>query len=402
MGTLSARDTDAVQNLVFKLDDDSGGQLSLAAANASCQSAQSAGTTCTTDLLVSGAINYEDASSLDIIVRVTDNNGLFRTERITLAVIDVNDPPTNVTLDGGTSASVAENSQDVQIAVLQTEDEDKGQRFSYVLTRNPGSNFELRGDKLFASPRANLNYESSTSYQISVRSTDNGSPPLFVEKALLINVQDVNEKPTDITLSRSTVAENQPQGTVIGQLTVSDPDSKQSHVCSLTESAGGAIGLSQNQLIVGSAGVNYEKSRSLTAKVSCRDPGGLTVQKAFVVIVRDVNERPTDIALSNTVVKENQKAGTLVGKLTVSDPDNAISQVQSFSFSLSSTDPNQPFQLQSGNLVTTRKLDFETNAQWTLQIEARDNGSRPLSRTQTFTIQVTDANDAPSGLLVSI
>ena len=97
-----ATDTDAAQNLTFKLDDDAGGKFSLQS-NSSCQSISPTGTLCTTELLVSGDINNEDTSSLDIIVRVTDNKGLFRTEMFNVTVIDVNDPPTNVTLDGSPS-----------------------------------------------------------------------------------------------------------------------------------------------------------------------------------------------------------------------------------------------------------------------------------------------------------
>ena len=89
VGTLTATDTDAVQNLTFKLDDDAVGKFSLQP-NTSCQNLASTGTRCTTDLVVSGAINYEDASSLDIIVRVTDDKGLFHTEMFNVTVIDVN------------------------------------------------------------------------------------------------------------------------------------------------------------------------------------------------------------------------------------------------------------------------------------------------------------------------
>ena len=400
VGILSATDSDAVQNLTFRLDDDAAGKFSLQP-NSSCQSLSPIGTRCTTGLLVSGAINYEDESSLNVIVRVTDNKGLFRTELFNVTVIDVNDPPTNITLDGSASASIPENSKGVQIDSLITEDEDQGQSFTYTLTSNPGGNFEIRGDKLFASTSANLDYESSKRHQITVNSTDNGNPPLSVQISLVINLQDVNEKPTKITLSNRSVQENKPTGTVIGQLTVSDPDRQQSHVCSLTDSANGKTALSKNQLTVGSTGINYEDAKSFNVKVLCRDPGGLTVENTFVIVVQDVNEAPTSIALTNDKIQENQKYGSVVAQINVTDPDNVKAQVQSFSFSISSSDPNQPFEIQNNKLVTKRVLDFENTAQWVVRVTAKDNGNPPLSRTQTFTIQVIDANDAPSGIVVS-
>ena len=397
VGILSATDSDAVQKLTFKLDDDAGGKFILQA-NTSCQSLNSTGTRCTTGLLVSGAINYEDASSLNVIVRVTDDKGLFRTELFNVTVIDMNDPPTNVTLDGSAFASIPENSKDVQIDSLITDDEDQGQKFTYVLTNNPGVNFEIRGDKLFASKSANLDYESTARYQITVNSTDNGNPPKSVQISLVINLLDVNEKPTKITLSNRSVKENKPTGTVIGQLTVSDPDRQQSHVCSLTDSANGKTALSNNQLTVGSAGVNYEDASSFSVKVLCRDPGGLTVENTFVIVVQDVNEAPTSIVLTNDKVQENQKSGAVVAQIKVTDPDNAKQQVQSFSFSISSSDSNQPFQIQNDTIVTKRALNFENTAQWVVRVTAKDDGRPPLTRTETFTVQVVDVNDAPSGI----
>ena len=400
VGTLTATDTDAVQNLTFKLDDGAAAKFSLQP-NTSCQNLASSRTRCTTDLVVSGAINYEDASNLDIIVRVTDDKGLFHTKLFNVTVIDVNDPPTNVTLAGSAPASIPESSKNVQIDTLLTEDEDQGQNYSYILISNPGGNFEIRGDKLFASKNAHLDFESTSSYQITVKSTDNGNPPKSVQISLVINLQDVNEKPTNITLSNRSIQENKPSGTVIGQLTVSDPDRKQSHVCSLTDSANGKAGISNNQLTVGSVGVNYEEASSFSVKVLCRDTGGLTMEQTFVILVQDINEKPTSIVLSNDKVQENMKSGTVVAQLNVTDPDNLKTQVQTFSLSISSSDPNQPFQIQNNVLVTKRVLDFENSAQWTVSITAKDDGKPQLSRTQSFTIQVIDVNDAPNGMTVS-
>lgn len=399
VGTLMAIDTDAVQNLTFNLDDDAGRKFSLQS-NSSCQSISPNGTRCTTELLVSGDINFEDTSSLDVIVRVTDYKGLFRTHLFNVTVIDVNDPPTNVTLDGSVSALIPENSKGVQVDSLITEDEDQSQNFTYVFIRNPGGNFEIKGDKLFTSKSAQLNYESSTSHQITVNSTDDGNPPLSVQVSLVINLQDVNEKPTKINLSNRIVQENKPTGTLIGQLTVSDPDRQQSHVCSLTDSANGKVALSNNQLTVGSAGVNYEDASSLSIKVLCRDPGGLAVEDTFVILVQDVNESPTSISLSNDKVQENQKGGTVVAQITVTDPDNKKNQVQSFTLSISSSDPNLPFQIQNNSLITKRPLDYENSAQWLVRMTAKDDGIPSLSRPQAFTIQVIDVNDAPNGMVV--
>ena len=47
---------------------------------------------------------------------------------------------------------------------------------------------------------------------ISIRCEDSGRPVQSIEKWFVINVQDVNERPTSISLSNSFVAENTPPG----------------------------------------------------------------------------------------------------------------------------------------------------------------------------------------------
>ena len=68
-----------------------------------------------------------------------------------------------------------------------------------------------------------LNYETLSYYHVTLRCHDSGSPPLFLDKTVRVNVLDVNEQPTGITLSNSEVSEN--VGVVtIGTLNTADPD----------------------------------------------------------------------------------------------------------------------------------------------------------------------------------
>ena len=58
---------------------------------------------------------------------------------------------------------------------------------------------------MFTSSRANLNFEVRNEYNVTVRSTDDGSPPLFLDESFLITVHDVNEPPSHILVSNLTV-----------------------------------------------------------------------------------------------------------------------------------------------------------------------------------------------------
>ena len=48
---------------------------------------------CQTQLLVSGALNFESVKTHDIIVRVTDQDNRFSVQKFTIKIVDVNDLP---------------------------------------------------------------------------------------------------------------------------------------------------------------------------------------------------------------------------------------------------------------------------------------------------------------------
>ena len=130
-----AHDEDAVESLTFSLDADSNGAF-VVDSSASCSNTSVSGsspqTVCRTLLKVSGMINYEKAVNRSIIVRVTDTKGLHHSQLFTVTVVDQNDKPTDITLNGLFTAFVNENENNKLIGTLETQDEDNGQRHRYV------------------------------------------------------------------------------------------------------------------------------------------------------------------------------------------------------------------------------------------------------------------------------
>jgi len=194
-------------------------------------------------------------------------------------------------------------------------------------------------------------------------------------------VRDVNEKPTDIILSSGSVQENSPNGTLVGRISVTDPDNKgpkgswQNHSCVVLNPASTPFKVngSSNVLVV-DGDLNYEKTKSYNVNLRCRDDGkpALSVDKTVRVNVIDVNEKPYDITLSDTEVAENAGIVT-VGVLDTADPDNEQTVVQTFSYSILGPFGSVPFVVDNGALNTTRSLDYEANATWRLTIKSTDN-----------------------------
>gem|GEM_PF-241924 len=117
------------------------------------------------------------------------------------------------------------------------------------------------------------------------------------------NEGGVNEAPTDITLSSTSVAENLPAGTAVGTLTSADPNSGNTFTYSLVSGAGsdnnGSLTISGNTLQT-AVSFDYETQNSYSVRIRSTDQGGLSVEKVFSLSVTNANEPPVILGTSRT------------------------------------------------------------------------------------------------------
>jgi len=180
----------------------------------------------------------------------------------------VNKAPTDITLS---ATSIAENSAiGTAVGTLSAADVDAGDTFTYSLVTGTGSgdnaSFAVVGNAIKTA--ASFNYEVRNSYSIRIRVTDAGG--LTTEKQFKISVTNVNEAPTNITLSGTTVAENSVVGVAVGTLSTTDIDAGDTFRYSLVTGAGAADNASF--AIVGNtlktaASFNYEVKNSYSIRI---------------------------------------------------------------------------------------------------------------------------------------
>jgi hypothetical protein len=123
-----------------------------------------------------------------------------------------------------------------------------------------------------------------------------------------INVAAVNDAPTDIALSNSTVQENQASGTAAG------PSPRRMQTSEIPLPTPWLRRRQHEQRFVPDRRkpapdrglLDFETTPSLSIRVRSTDAGGLFFEEAFTITVTNVNETPTDIALSNASSRENQ------------------------------------------------------------------------------------------------
>lgn len=334
------------------------------------------------------------AASRGIFLWTTDGTPAG-TRRVEQPVV-VNRAPTAVTLS---SASVVESAAvGTTVGVLAAFDPDAGDTATYELVPGTGAAdnalFAVAGSALVTA--ATFDFETRTSYSVRVRVTDQGG--LAFEQPFTLAITNVNEAPTSVTLSATTIAENASVGAVVGTLAASDPDAGAILVYTLVPGVGGTDNASfaiKGSTLSATKTFDFESKPSASVRVRVSDQGGLAYESVFIVAVGDVNEAPTAILLGGSTVAENAAAGTLVGTLDTADPDTG----SVFTYALvsgSGSGDNGLFAIDGGRLVTAGPLDFESRSTYAVRLRATDAGG--LSVERSVAVTVTNVNEAPTGV----
>jgi gliding motility-associated-like protein len=339
--------------------------------------------------LVSGsiAINAGDSTSVNgISIPTKDQRGKYRNSTIDIGSFEFNgtdvppnSAPTNITLS--TSSIAENNSIGDQIGTLSTTDVDSGDTFTYSLSGTDSSSFTISGSSLLAAEA--FDYETKSSYTLSITTTDSGS--LTFIKSFTISISDSNETPTDLSLSSSSIAENNSIGAQIGTLSTTDVDSGDTFTYSLSGTDASSFTISGSSLLAAEA-FDYETKSSYTLSITTTDSGSLTFIKSFTISINDSNETPTNITLSASSISENNSVGAQIGTLSTTDIDSG----DTFTYSLSGTDSSS-FTISGSSLLAAEAFDYETKSSYSISISTTDSGTKSYSR--AFTINIIDVTE---------
>jgi len=352
-------------------------------------------------LRINASPDFETKNSYNMRVRTTDQGGLSFERALTVAVNNINEAPSDLVFGG--SGSVNENAGPALVlGSLSTIDPDSPltpQSFTYGLVSGSGDAdngaFSVIGNQLLL--KASADFETKSSYSLRLRSTDQSG--LFTDKVLSIAVNNLNDAPTDLALSASSVNENVAANSVVGTFSSVDQDAGNTFTYSLVAGSGAtdnaSFNIAANQLRI-NAIPNFEAKSSFSILVRSTDQSGAFVEKVLPISILNVNESPTNISLSASSVAENVAAGTLVGTLSSTDPDAPLTP-QSFSYRLvagaGSTD-NAAFEIQENELRLRSSPDFELKSSYSIRVQTRDQGNRTFAK--VFTISVININEAPT------
>ena len=299
--------------------------------------------------------------------------------------------PTDIMLS---STEILEKSPlNTAVGYLYTTDSDNGSHekghigdiHTYTLSGTDAASFKIEGNQLQSDTP--LNFATKPSYSIRITSTD--ITGLTFTKDFTITVIG-NKNPTDIQLSRNSIEENKAVGTLIGNLSTTDPDTDDAHTYTLSGTDAASFKIIGDQL-QNDRVLNFETKSIYNIKITTTDNGALTFTNDFTIRVTNINEAPTNIELSGTSIAENKMVSTLIGNITTTDPD----AVDTHTYTLSGTDAAS-FKIQGSQLQNRAVFDFETKSSYSIAITSKDAGG--LTFAKDFTITVTDVDETPTAL----
>ena len=122
------------------------------------------------------------------------------------------------------------------------------------------------------------------------------------------------------------------------------------------------------------ASFDFETKSAYKIRVKTTDLGGLSIENSFLISIKDVNETPLSIDVSNSTIAENS-TNALVGLLSTSDVDAGETFVYSLEAGGGSAD-NGSFVILNNQLQATTPFDFEAKNSYSIRVRSTDRGRR--------------------------
>ncbi|TAH20719.1 MAG: T9SS C-terminal target domain-containing protein [Cytophagales bacterium] len=241
--------------------------------------------------------------------------------------------------------------------------------------------------------------------KISVRTTAT-NPNLVgaTESTPNLPVTAIRECPTDITLSANIIAENQAVNTIIGNFTTAGVKIASSVftytlVAGIGDADNSSFNINANNLR-SSAVFDFEVKNVYTIRVRATDNADINcfTEKQFTINVTNVNETPTNWAISVNNIEENKAINTEIGMLTSIDVDAGNTFTYTLVAGAGDTN-NASFNVLNDRLRSSAMFDFEAKTSYSIRVRTTDQGG--LSFEKQLTINIINVNETPTNLLLS-
>nr|XP_045369307.1 protocadherin gamma-B4 isoform X22 [Camelus bactrianus] len=370
----------------------------------------------TGEIIVLNTLDFEEVREYSIVLEARDGGGMIAQCTVEIEILDINDNVPEVIFQSLPDLIMEDTKLGTHIALLKIRDKDSGYNGEVICKLEGSVPF-----KILTSSRNTyklvtdgvLDREQTPEYNITITATDRGKPPLSSSSSITLHIGDVNDNMPVFEQASYVVhvAENNPPGASIAQVSASDPDlGPNGHVSySIVASDLEPRALSSYVSVSAQSGVlfaqrafDHEQLRAFELTLQARDHGSpaLSANVSLRVLVGDRNDNaprvlypalgPDGSALFDTVPRAAQP-GYLVTKVVAVDADSGHNAWLSYHVLQASEPGLFSLGLRTGEVRTARALGDRDAARQRLLVAVRDGGQPPLSATATLHLVFADS-----------
>ncbi|EDL76373.1 rCG49295, isoform CRA_i [Rattus norvegicus] len=361
-------------------------------------------------------LDFETAKSYTLNVEAKDPGDLASHCSIQVEILDENDCVPEIIVTSVFTPLPEDSPLGTVIALIKTRDRDSGENGDvychvlgseeFVLKSSSKNYYKLVTDRT-------LDREAIPEYNVTIVATDRGKPPLSSKVIITLHISDVNDNAPVFHQASYLVhvAENNPPGASIAQVSASDPDLGSNGLVSYSiiasdlepRSLSSFVSMNQDSGVVyAQRSFDHEQLRSFQLTLQARDQGSpaLSANVSMCVLVGDRNDNsprvlyptlePDGSALFDMVPRAAEP-GYLVTKVVAVDADSGHNAWLSYHV-LQASDPGLfSLGLRTGEVRTARALGDRDSARQRLLVAVRDGGQPPLSATATLHLIFADS-----------
>ncbi|XP_047411321.1 protocadherin gamma-B4 isoform X18 [Sciurus carolinensis] len=370
----------------------------------------------TGEIIILNTLDFEVIKEYSFVLEAKDGGGMIAQCTVEIEVLDENDNIPEVIFQSLPNLIMEDSELGTLVALLKIRDKDSGHNGEVICKLEGDTPFKIltssRNTYKLVTDRV-LDREKNPEYNITVTATDRGKPPLSSSSSVTLHIGDVNDNAPVFHQDSYVVyiAENNPPGASIAQVSASDPDLgpngqvSYSIVASDLEprTLSSYVSVSeQSGVVFAQRAFDHEQLRSFELTLQARDHGSpaLTSNVSLRVLVGDRNDNaprvlypalaPDGSALFDTVPRAAEP-GYLVTKVVAVDADSGHNAWLSYHV-LQASDPGLfSLGLRTGEVRTARSLGDRDAARQRLLVAVRDGGQPPLSATATLHLVFADS-----------
>ncbi|KAE8614237.1 hypothetical protein XENTR_v10008058, partial [Xenopus tropicalis] len=367
------------------------------------------------EIRTTSGLDFETVQNYEISVEAMDGGGFVAHSKVLVEITDENDNAPEISI-ASLSATIPEDSPTgTLIALIKVHDqdsEDNGEVDCQIMGTVPFQLVLSSSTYYKIITTSFLDRENTSQYNITILSTDRGSPKRSTVKHIRLNISDVNDNPPIFKKSTyvAYLSENNLPGSSIYRINAYDPDTGDNakiiysiagtHIKDIAISSYFSINI-ETGVLYAQRSFDYEHDKEFQIGITARDHGSpsLSSNTTLVIHIIDQNDNAPKILYPSAessssslfeMVPLASEQGTLITKVVAVDADSGHNSW--LSYHLIQTLETSPFSINQhkGEIRTTRIIQEKDDMKHKVVVLVKDNGDPSLSATVTLSLIVAD------------